>query len=74
VEEEIGVTEPGDDYSQGGWWRRGSHNRPNVRLVVLVFSALTINMVYKITHFPSRVGLVNKNTDDLSWFKPLLVR
>jgi hypothetical protein len=37
---------------------------------IVVFSTLAINSVYKITHFQSRVGLVNKNTKDLSWFKP----
>jgi hypothetical protein len=36
-----------------------------------VFSALAINRVYKITRFQFRVGLTNKNTEDLSWFRPL---
>jgi hypothetical protein len=41
---------------------------------LLVFSASTINMVYKITRFQSQIGLTNKNTKDLFWFMPLLAR
>jgi hypothetical protein len=47
-------------------------NMQNYKL--LVFSASTINMVYKITRFQSQIGLANKNTKDLFWFMPLLAR
>jgi hypothetical protein len=39
-----------------------------------VYPAPAINMVYKITCFKSRVGLANKNTKDLTWFRSLLAR
>jgi hypothetical protein len=42
--------------------------------LLLVFSAPPINRVYKITHFQFQVGLMNKNIEDLSWFRPLLRR
>jgi hypothetical protein len=50
--------------------RKSRYELPFLAHQLLVFSTLAINSVYKITHFQSRVGLVNKNTKDLSWFKP----
>jgi hypothetical protein len=39
-----------------------------------VFSAPGNNMVYKITCFQFQFGLVNKNTNNLFWFRPLFMR
>jgi hypothetical protein len=35
---------------------------------------LANNRVYKIVCYQFWVGLVNKNTNDLSWFRPLSAR
>jgi hypothetical protein len=42
-------------------------------VVVLVFPAPTNNRVYKITCFSFEL-VSRMNTNDLSWFRPLLVR
>jgi hypothetical protein len=38
---------------------------------VLVFSALTNNMVHKIAHFQFRCDLEYEEYTNLSWFRPL---